>query len=90
MRIDDEGTPMQSLYDGETPKRAANLSVNADLLNRAKAMQINLSAVFEQALAQILKQRQQEQWLAENRAAIAAYNEDVEQNGVFSDGARSF
>ena len=29
-------------------------------------------------------------WLEENRQAIAAYNEHVAANGVFSDGLRSF
>ncbi|HEY0555869.1 MAG TPA: type II toxin-antitoxin system CcdA family antitoxin [Thermoanaerobaculia bacterium] len=29
-------------------------------------------------------------WLAENREAIAAYNELVTQNGAFSDGLRGF
>lgn len=29
-------------------------------------------------------------WLAENRSAIAAYNDHVAQHGVFSDGLGSF
>ena len=37
-----------------------------------------------------LRQRQREQWLAENREAMGAYNTSVEQHGVFSDGLRSF
>jgi antitoxin CcdA len=37
-----------------------------------------------------LKQRQQEQWLEENRAAIAAYNQDVEAHGSFGDALRNF
>jgi post-segregation antitoxin (ccd killing protein) len=31
-----------------------------------------------------------EQWKKENADAIAAYNEFVEQYGVYSDGSRSF
>ncbi len=81
---------MSLLYDPLAPKRATNLSVNSDLLNQAKEMDVNLSAAFEQALAQVLKQRQQEKWLTENREAFAAYNEDVERNGVFGDALRSF
>ena len=30
------------------------------------------------------------QWLKRNRAAIAAYNNHVEEHGVFSEGLRSF
>ena len=77
-------------YDLNSPKRAANLRVNEDLLNKAKSLDINLSATLEKALAQALKEKQREQWLADNRQAIAAYNEHVEANGVFSDELRSF
>lgn len=68
------------------PQRAANFSVNGDLLN----MDINLSATLEQALIEALKKKQREQWLAENRKAIDAYNEHVEAHGVFSDDLRSY
>jgi len=77
-------------YDLNAPKRAANLRVNEDLLSKAKSLDINLSATLEKALAQALKEKQREQWLAENRQAIAAYNEYVDTNGVFSDELRSF
>lgn len=81
---------MRATYITEASKKATNLSVNADLLRKAKEMDINLSATFEQALLEALKQRQREQWLAENRAAIAAYNDHVEEHGSFSDGLRTF
>lgn len=81
---------MLPIYDSQAPKKATNLSVNSDLLNKAKALDINLSAALEQALAQLLKQRQQEQWLKENRAAIEAYNQEVEAHGAFGDTLRSF
>ncbi|MEF8734069.1 MAG: type II toxin-antitoxin system CcdA family antitoxin [Candidatus Accumulibacter meliphilus] len=81
---------MRATYITQASKKATNLSVNADLLRKAKEMDINLSATFEQALLEALKQRQREQWLAENRAAIAAYNDHVEEHGSFSDGLRTF
>ncbi len=34
--------------------------------------------------------KQDEAWLAENREAVAAYNELVSRNGVFSTGLRCF
>jgi antitoxin CcdA len=71
-------------------KRAANLSVNAELLDQAKALEINLSATFERALEEAVRARRREQWLAENRDAIAAYNERIERDGMFSDSLRSF
>jgi antitoxin CcdA len=81
---------MDPAYDNKAPKKAANLSINADLLNRARELDINLSATLEQALVEIVKQRQRERWLAENRDAIAAYNDHVEKHGAFSDGMRTF
>lgn len=65
---------MTLTHDVDASKRATNLSINADLLARVEA----------------LRQQQREDWLRRNRAAIDAYNEEVESRGVFSDGLRSF
>ncbi|MET0379489.1 MAG: type II toxin-antitoxin system CcdA family antitoxin [Spongiibacteraceae bacterium] len=89
---------MQYTYDKNAPKKPTNVTVNSDLLKLAKACGINVSATLEQALVAQVKAASREQWLHENQAAIAAYNEHVEKHGVFSDkaadgtaaGARSF
>ena len=81
---------MQLTYNPQAAKRPANLSVNGDLLSKAKELDINLSATLELALAAALREKQRALWLAENRTAIGAYNDHVEKNGVFSDGLRSF
>ena len=47
-------------------------------------------AVFEAALSITVRDKQREQRLYENRAALEAYNAHVERDGVFSDGLRSF
>ena len=71
-------------------KKAANLSVDSVLLEDAKRMKINLSQVFEAGLSAAIRQRRREEWLKNNRAALDAYNEHIEADGVFSDGQRSF
>ncbi len=81
---------MQLVYNPQAPKKATNLSINADLLRQAKEMGINLSATLERVLVDVLKQGQRDRWLAENQAAIAAYNDHVEKHGVFGDSLRSF
>ena len=81
---------MRPVYDDTAPKKATNLSINSDLLRKARELEINLSSALEQALEQIVKRRLSEQWLEENRAAIESYNEHVEEQGVFSDGVRGF
>jgi antitoxin CcdA len=81
---------METLYDIQAPKKATNLSVNSDLLNRVRSLNINLSSTFEAALKQVLAEQHQKQWKIENRAAVQAYNEFVEDNGLFSDEYRNF
>lgn len=71
-------------------KKAANLSADKILLDQARRLGLNLSQVFETALTEAIRRRQREEWLRKNRAALEAYNEHVEKDGVFSDGLRSF
>ena len=81
---------MLALYDPNAPKKPTNLSINSDLLKKARDLEINLSAALEQALTNQLKAKQTQQWLEQNKSAIAAYNQAVDENGVFGDGLRSF
>lgn len=71
-------------------KQAANLSIRSDLLNRAKQRNINLSRTLEERLEQLLKARDREEWLKDNREAIEAANNYVEDKGLWSDGLRQF
>ncbi len=81
---------MAELYNTNAPKKAANLSVNSDLLSKSRAMNINLSATLERALREELAKCAASQWVEENRSAIQKYNEFVEQHGCFGDEFREF
>lgn len=81
---------MNLVYDIRAVKKATNVSINSDLLAKAKVLKINMSATLENALADIVAARQRELWKEENRAAIEAYNRLVEEHGVAGDGLRSF
>jgi antitoxin CcdA len=81
---------MRATGDIRQPKKPVNISINSRLLAAARELNINLSATMEAALTEAVKQKQGELWLAQNRVAIAAYNERVEADGVFSDGVRRF
>lgn len=81
---------MQSLYDINAPKKATNLSLNSDLLLKCKALNINLSATLEHALKEKLADNEAKNWTEENKNAIKAYNDFVEENGCFGDEFRSF
>lgn len=67
-------------------KAPTNLSLRIDLVQRAKALDLNLSEVVESALEQAIVKAEQARWLAENEDAIDYYNAFVEKYGLF--GAR--
>ncbi len=79
-----------SLYDESARKRPTNLSINSDLLAKARALGVNLSRALEEALVDRLAQQRREVWIRENRAAIEAYNQRIEAEGSFGDRARLF
>lgn len=77
-------------FDTAAPKKATNLSINADLLRQAKELNINLSQTLEQHLAELVREARRRQWLMDNKVAIESYNQRIESQGVFSDGLRQF
>ena len=81
---------MNPLYDSAALKKPVNVSVKSDLLQKARALDINLSATLEVALATEVKRRRAEQWLKDNKPSLDAYHRLVEKHGVFSDGMRGF
>ena len=44
------------VFNPTAPKKSANLSINADLLQQAKQLNINLSQTLAQHLAEIVRQ----------------------------------
>lgn len=81
---------MSTIYKTLATKKATHLNINSYLSKSGPNAEYQLPAMLEQALTETPQQRQREQWLADNQAAIAAYNERVERDGVFSDGLRAF
>lgn len=81
---------MEAGFDQQAPKKSANLSINSDLLAKARSLKINLSATLEQALIVQVKNAQRDQWKEENKEAINALNKLSEENGLFSDSFREF
>jgi antitoxin CcdA len=71
-------------------KRAVNLSIAAPLVDEARSQGINLSATLEYALEDALRRSRRDRWISENTAGIAAYNEQVDEHGAFSDALRTF
>jgi antitoxin CcdA len=76
--------------DSLAGKRPANLTINAELLDKARRLKINLSRTLEVRLTQLVREAEAKAWLAANRKAIDAYNARVERDGVWSDKLRGF
>ena len=84
------GFDMQSAYLATAAKKPVNVSLNGDLLRLARELGLNVSALAEKALDEAVRAALGAAWARENAGAIAAYNERVEERGVFSDGMRAF
>jgi antitoxin CcdA len=81
---------MSAVYDETAIKKATNVTINSDLLQKAKSYKINISKNFEAYLSEVVRKREEQQWLEENKSAIDAFNERVEKEGLFSDEHRRF
>ncbi len=81
---------MLNIYDHSATKKATNLSINSDLLSKAKTLKINLSATLELALENELRIYEREKWQKSNKKAIEALNSLADKNGLFSDSYRNF
>lgn len=89
MRQRSKPSPDHAVVAAE-PKKAANVSVDAELLRQARELDINLSQALEERLVELIRTETRRRWLAENEGAIADYNERVDRLGVYSDGVRRF
>ena len=71
-------------------KRAANLSLSADVLEAARHLQINVSQVCDQHLREVVRREQERRWKAEHAAFIAAHNATLAQEGLPLDEWKTF
>ena len=71
-------------------KKSVNVSLAPEILEEARKLKLNLSAVLTEALQEKFRENQRTVWLEENQDAIDAVNRWVDENGSFSDFQRSF
>jgi antitoxin CcdA len=71
-------------------KKPVNVSIPIELLDAARAEDINLSAALETALIEQLRIRRRARWRAENAGGISAYNREIDEHGSFGDKVRGF
>jgi antitoxin CcdA len=89
MRISLAHEPEATAMMGDRPakKRAVNLFVDAELLDHARRMRINISETLERRLRSLVRTELEKQWLQDNQEAIAQYNRRVAEHGLLSDDA---
>jgi antitoxin CcdA len=78
---------MKPTYDVHARKRPVNLTLNEDLVSRAKGIADNLSAVVESLLAEYVAREQSER-LAKSSAiaaTVAIWNDHAEEHGSYAD-----
>ena len=71
---------------GSGKKKATNLSLDQELLKDARALGVNISAAAEEGVREALRKA----WVEENRAAMEAWGEWVEKNGLPLEKYRMF
>jgi antitoxin CcdA len=72
------------MSERQVKKRAVNLFVDADLLDEARRLRINISDTLERRLRSIVRAEQEKRWLEENREAIASINSFIEEHGLLA------
>lgn len=67
-----------------------NLTLNADVAETARALGLNMSRLAEAAIVEAAKIERNRRWRQENSAAITAYAEEIEKEGLALSRFRSF
>lgn len=74
---------MPVAHDSENQKkRPVSLTIRADLLEEAKALDLNASAAAENGIEAAVRTAREKRWLAENRKGIEAHNARVAERGT--------
>jgi len=71
-------------------KKATNVTIDANLLKKAKEYRVNLSQTLENSLKKIIKEIEEQNWKKENKDAIEAFNKRASKSGLFGDSFRQF
>ena len=86
----EETRPFRREETKRARKRAANVSIDAEILSEAKAMGINLSQTLEDELRKRVKEEKIRRWSEDNKEAIDSYNRFIEKHGIWSEKYRKW
>jgi antitoxin CcdA len=71
----------------QSTKRVVSLSVDSELLDEARRINIDLSEILERQLRDLTRAARELRWRQENAEAFAQYNRRVAERGLLSDEA---
>ena len=80
---------MRTNYDTAAPRRPTNLSLNCDLIEKARAAHLNLSTIAERAIGEELARVTAERYREEIARSVAEHMAYLKQYGSLSDAVRS-
>ncbi|MBK8456586.1 MAG: type II toxin-antitoxin system CcdA family antitoxin [Phyllobacteriaceae bacterium] len=81
---------MRTTIRQTSARKPSNLSIDASLMERAKALSINVSRAAEAGIAADADAERERLWKVENRPALDAWNDWVDRNGPPLAGYRGF
>jgi antitoxin CcdA len=76
---------MRRLYDGTAARRAVNISLNSDLVARARAAHLNLSSIAEAAIARALAEETRRRFDQQIAQSVAEYHEYLAEHGSLTE-----
>lgn len=79
---------MGKITSGAQKKRAVNLCVDAELLDAAERLGIDVSEMLERRLRRVVRAEQEKLWLEENKDAFASINTFIDKHGLLSSRLR--
>ena len=71
-----------SIVNTQNRRKPTNLSLDGDLLDEARALQVNLSRAAESGIRDEVRRARAEVWQAENAEALQSSNAMVDRSGL--------
>ena len=59
-----------------------NLTLDRDVVDEARELGLNMSRLAESAIKQAARTERNRRWREENRDALKAYEQEIEENGL--------
>lgn len=80
---------MRPLYDATAQRRAVNLSLNSDMVARARAERLNLSSIAEEAIGKALAEAARKRFLEEIAIGVAEHAAFLAEYGSLSEAVQA-